>query len=487
MNRLCNRLLLAATIGLLLVRPAVAEPSARLENSLTAGGLNIAPRYLDQVGDIDLNLLGGYLTYPSMQGGLGGGQFALQARIHDRLQVLANMGAQTEIGLRGPLTELSGARLGWDLGYRSDLYFLVPSGTGLSTPFGLATYPGTAAHGVAAKLEAMYPLLGFDLFAAPVAAMMSNRTILGVDAGIDWSLGRLGVGYGLSFGANVYTPAQSESVVGSELQHSVGVRYNLDDRLYAQGNYYYKPSDTYGLPYQAALAGVGMRLLGSTPKAPVPEPTPVPTPMPTPVPTPAPVVSEVPLSVQGTFYHSLLPNNLVGKRLAVALKKEGANGFVDHPATTRTDERGRFEFRGLPKGRYQVVFRDQGLLPNTAGALVSEPVTVPSESVPTVELDLAWDESAFGETLVGDTETFTWSLKPHADDVVYQGNVARDDENIIPFPEVAVTDTKATLALSAELKRSKPRYIIKFWKKGGSFKGGNYYGQSRPRSLKLNP
>ncbi|MBO9542315.1 carboxypeptidase regulatory-like domain-containing protein [bacterium] len=487
------RALFAATLGVTMALPALAEP-ARLENSLTAGGLNIAPRYLDKVGDVDLNLLGGLLNYPASQASLVGGQFSLQARIHDKVQLLANMGPLAEIGLRGPITELSGLKLGWDAHYRSDLYFLIDQGPGRTAPmFGLAPYPGSSAHGLEAKLNAMYARKGFTLFASPLAAVMSNRTMAGVEAGIDWAWDRLGLGYAVSYRANVVNPAQSvEAVAGNEVQHSVGARYGLGDRLYAQANYFFQPSDTYAIANQGLLAGIGMRLFGATAKAPVAMPAPVAAATPAPIPTPAPVATPVTQRVilEGRFVHSLSEGGNPGTPLTARLKyrKPGTKGFEKVEATTQTDAQGNFRFEDLPLGEYQVFFKDEGRLGNVVDVAVGDAVKV-KPGITRSEIDIAWDEQSFKAQLAGKTQTIDWADKLGVEDAVYQGllrgTTGSQQLEFLNFPEKVGPQSEGSFTLSDAIKAEKVYYVIKYWKKDGLFNAETFYGQSKPIELKL--
>lgn len=483
------RALLAVTCGLSLATPALAEEPVRLENSLTSGGLNIAPRYLDQVGDIDLNLLGGYLNYPNSAANLVGGQFALQARILDQVQLLANMGPLTEIGLRGPLADLGWVKLGWDAHYRSDLYFLIQPGPGRTAPmFGLSPMPGSSAYGLEGQLNAMHSYLGFNLFVSPLLAVMSNRTTAGLAAGLDWNLDRLGLGYGFSYRANVVNPNQStEPLAASELQHSVGVRYSLTERLYAQANYYLQPADSYGIPSQTVLAGVGMRLLGSTPQAPAAAPMPEPTPAPVEV---RPAVPVHFLQIEGRLYNSRLKDGQIDQPLTVGLKKRVGKAFVNVKITTQTDASGRYVFRNFgEEGEYQVVFRNPEGRADTVGVIVSEAVRAVLDQVATVNLDLAWDDVSFEEQLASPSVNIRWGTKPGFAEVMYQG-ILREDPNdsrtdVLPFPAEPTIGATGSFEVSSQIRGRKLFYFIKFWKQGGEFNGSNYYGQSKPRELQL--
>ena len=261
MTRLFMHGLLASTLTLAPMVPAwAANPEPRrLENSLTTGGLNIAPRYLDQVGDVDLNLLLGFSHFPATNGFALGGQIGLQTRLHEHLQLLASAGPLTEIGLRGPLFLSPAFDLGWDARYRSDIYFTNAPGFGLSTPW-LGLSPGALAHGPELKLNAAAKWQGFTLFLTPSAAWMSNRKALGLEGGLDWSWRRWGLGYSLAYRENVSTPFPGSGVLPRERQHGLGLRYSLGEKSFLQANAYLSPGDSYGTQTQMLLAGFGKRL-----------------------------------------------------------------------------------------------------------------------------------------------------------------------------------------------------------------------------------
>lgn len=526
MSRLGRRALLASIIAFSLALPALGEPKLqRLENSLTAGGLNIAPRYLDKPGDIDMNLLGGMIGYPTAEAALGGAQLSFQARLTPSIVLLANMGPLNEIGLQGPVAAphplLADWRLGWQAHYRSDLYFTTQPSIGtVGLPGGYM--PGSLGQGLELKLNTQRTLWGgFDAFVSPVAAYMTNRSMLGVDAGLDWTWEALSLGYGLVARANVINPAQdSYSISGSEIQHSAGIRYSLNGWTYLQANYYYSPSDTYGLPMYTALAGIGTRLFYQPPApAPTPEPTPVPPPTPepspmptatptpvstptpastpTPVPTPRPVATVKPTPtpshathLEGRIFNSLLGAAESGKSLTVHLKRQKGNDFVNVPITARTDATGHYVFHAvLEPGTYQVVYRNPELRQNFVGVAVSDAIEVAMDKPVTVDLDVAWDDALFGEKLDAQVQTMVWGKKPGYPGAVYQGivreNPSDSKTDVLPIPSAPTVGTKGSFSVTSRTAGRKLYYFIKYWKKGGAFNGASYYGQSKPRVIQL--
>lgn len=492
-----RHLALAALLGGALAVPAMAEPT-RLENSLTSGGLNIAPRYLDQVGDVDLNLLMGFVQFPSTGGGVLGGQVGLQARVLDQLQLLANTGPLTEIGLRGPLFLSQNLDLGWDARYRNEIYFANVPGFGLNTPL-LPLFPGASAQGPEIKLNAAAKWGGFQLFVTPLAAWMSNRTAIGLEGGLDGAWQRWGLGYSLSYRANVATPFPGSGVLPSEMQHGLGLRYSLDERTFLQANAYLIPGDTYGTANQTILAGFGRRIFGTfKPPAPIqafvdqlplPKPVPVavtPTPEPVVEPTPEPVAVVEPKpepkpALRGRILHSMLPEAEPGIPVKLELKRRTEKGFVLAPQTTVASPDGTFAFEDLPDGEYQLVYRDHAELPDTPAVLVSEAVRVSSGIGAELTLDLAWDDRDFAEALLDGSGEVRWT--PLADGTIYQVLVNQNGKNILAFPAEGTEGVRTLVILSRQAREHQPSTFVKFWKKGDAFSGAGAYGQSRPRPV----
>ncbi len=490
---------LAIALPLLAPLPALAKDQElaelRLHNSLTASGFNMAARYLDRVGDVDLNLLGGYVNFPSTGGSLAGGQFALQARLAEALQLTANMGPLTEIGLRGPLWRQEGLTFGWDAHYRSDLYLYLEPGFGLARPMGgMVPFPGAQGNGAELGLNAMSEWNGLSLYATPLLSVMSNRSAAGLIAGVDATLGRWEMGLAGEYRNNWHNPAGAGAiVVPNELAAQAGMRYFLNDRSFLQGYYRYAGADSYGIPAQQVLFGMGMRLIGTVqPKSePTPEPTPVPAPTPTPVPAPepTPIVLPTPKVRAGLEGRIVVPGSAEGKTLVVQLKRETPRGFVNIDTQTTADANGYFMFLDLEPGNYQAVYRSDGQLPGTAGVAVSEAVKVTSSGMSGVDLDVAWDEATIRETLTGDTQEVSWSLKPSAPDAFYQVIVRTDPNDsktdMLSFPESPTDQNSGKFKVTDMLKGKKVYYFIKYWKKTGAFNGASFYGQSKVRTFEF--
>lgn len=500
MTRLPMHGLLAFTLMLAPMAPALAadaEPR-RLENSLTAGGLNIAPRYLDQVGDVDLNLLFGFSHFPTTNGIALGGQLGLQTRLLDQLQLLANAGPLTELGIRGPLYLSPMLDLGWDARYRSEIYFANSPGFGLTSPL-LTLSPGAAAHGSEFKLNAAAKWQGFTLFLSPLAAWMSNRTALGLEGGLDWAFQRWGLGYSLAYRENVSTPFPGSGVLPRELQHGLGLRFSLDEKTFLQANGYLTPGDTYGTANRMLLVGFGRRLFStfqppdlqallplpkSTPVAvaPTPQPTPEPTQDPVVVePTPEPVVVEPTSVLRGRLLHSLRPKAEPGIPVTLELKRRSPEGFVLANRSTVANPDGTFAFEGLPDGEYQLVYRDHPDLPHTPAVLVSRSMRVSGGSTAEMTLDLAWDDAGYAEALQDGRGEIRWS--PRSDAATYQLLVRQNAKNILAFPGEGTDANQTNVTLSAQAREHQPAAFVKFWQKGDAFGGAGPYGQSRPRPL----
>lgn len=248
--------------------PVAASPSAAvdpvesvpaLHNASTHAGAPIAPRYLTDVGDLDVSLLGSFIRYPGIRASLLGSELALQVRLSDALHVMANLGHAAEIGLRGPLIEASAFRLGWDAHYRSDWYFLTASGFGLGAPaYGVIPVPGGSAHGMEVSLNAMQSWRQWSFYLTPSVSVMSNRSLAGFEAGVDWTIGPLGLGYAFGHQQMVHNPdLGASSLVPAEQLHRLGARWAWSKDAYVHLHAKVTPQDTYGIPVQGLMAGVG--------------------------------------------------------------------------------------------------------------------------------------------------------------------------------------------------------------------------------------
>lgn len=197
-----------------------------------------------------------------------------------------------------------------------------------------------------------------------------------------------------------------------------------------------------------------------------------------------------------------------GAVLTVKLKKatSGITGFASYAATTSTDTAGNFSFSNLPDGNYQVWYDDEGKVAsqafNTTGLAVSDHVNVSAtqSSVPSQNLELAWDFTSNivpepnTDVTAGQPTTFTWKAKNgFTTNTVYQVTVFMTSNTgsgaIISGPTQAANATNATTqqitiptTLNSQSTLGTRYYVVKYWKKDGSFGNGvaNYYGQTKP-------
>ncbi len=454
----------------------VATTSVRAATSLTSAGLHIAPRYMTRQGDVDVSTLGGLVNFPSSGGSVVGAQLSLQARLLDGLVALADLGPQTVFGLRGPLWENAQITLGWDARYRSDAYFYANQGLGLSAAgFGvIPAFPGAAAQGGQAALNAEYSLGAFRFNLSPALAIMSNRSSAGAALGADWDLGRFTLGYGADLAYNAVTPGNAVTQ-SFEQTHLAGVRFYMTDWAYLQANYRFLVADAYREPTQTLLLGVGTRLLGNFTVPPaktlVAEATPEPEET---LPPEEPEWD----SLKGRVYHSQSLFGNPGRPLTVFLKIKKGKSFVNAPQKARTDDEGKFVFHRLPDGEYQVVYRHEKGMHNVAAAAVSNSIRVASKHTRVTDLDVAWDDAGIKGKIEGNQVTVTWPGKAGIADAVYEVilKYAPSQPYVVGAPVTA--DTRVEFDVSDEVKSHKLYFTVKYWKKGKKFQGATFYGQS---------
>lgn len=200
-------------------------------------------------------------------------------------------------------------------------------------------------------------------------------------------------------------------------------------------------------------------------------------------------------SVQGRlFFSANQPTQDPGAPLTVRLRQQVGGNWSRIETNTTSDAKGNYSFTGLPAGTYQILYDDSGTEAatdsiNTSGIVVSDPVTVAANqtSAPQVNMDLAWDMAAFtpdpSSTVSNRTVSFSWSDKPGFTGEVYQvsvfGSASTGGGAIVSSAETTGTSTSVTIPNSVT-SGTKVYYVVKFWKPGGSFGGGNYYGQTKP-------
>lgn len=471
------RLRVAATVALAVTAiapPALAAGEQRADQgmfrmtsasepgSMTAAGLQVAPGYLGDPGEFDLSCLLGVVSLPRANTMLGG-HLSLQARLTDNLVLLADGGPISTLGVRGPLWDSGPFTLGWDARYRAESYPARASGMGLAAlpalgPLRLAA--GSIAQGglVAANLGYQWNDLAF--YASPLAQLMSNRLAAGLALGADYRVAAFVLGVGAEFQQNLVDPAQATlGITPFESRYHAGMRYELTDKSYLQARYQFVPADTYGFSSHTILAGLGTRW------------------------TVAPAAPGGRISLKGRLFHSLMSGGHPGRPLTVSLKRASGNGWISAPQTTKTDASGNYHFMNLPAGTYEVTYRDEGLLANQAGAVVSEPVTVAAGRTPRVVMDLAWDESKFVGRLANRTVSVAYPAKPGFAPVSYETILKYAPEQPYVAGSPQTDGLTTSMEVSSEIAANKLYYTVKYWRQGGQFEGANYYGQSRYKLL----
>lgn len=244
----------------------LSVPASRPGDIRSAGAFFIAPRYLPHVGDAEIYLDPVYVlsSTPQAPGSPWIGQVGLEYKLSDALELHASVSPYSLIGFRGPLFEADSKALGWAAYYRTDSYptggAALPPGVGAPL-FGLLPLGGVGeARGAELRFNGMHRHSMVNVFISPVASVMSNRTNVGADLGLDLDLGQVVLGYTGSFKYNVLNPYSGISNFQNvELQHVVGGRVILDDHLYLQANYFMVPADTYGNSVNSIVAGIGYR------------------------------------------------------------------------------------------------------------------------------------------------------------------------------------------------------------------------------------
>lgn len=231
----------------------------------SAGGYFIAPRFLDHVGDSEFYLDGVYcpVSSPNKPGTTVLGQLGLEYKLTDCMDLHANLGPISLIGLRGELMSMGRGTLGYGLYYRTDSYPISGSGYAPGTGptfYGLAI-PGVAeARGAELRLESLHDFKPLMIYVSPVTAVLSNRSMVGADVGVDLDFDRMVVGYTASLKYNYFNPFPATAINSFEVQHSLGVRYVLSDHGFVHAHYMIFPADTYYNSVQVLVAGFGLRV-----------------------------------------------------------------------------------------------------------------------------------------------------------------------------------------------------------------------------------
>lgn len=258
--------------------------ASRAGDMRTGGGFFMAPRYLNNPGDLELSIDGGYVfsagpsfanratvPFPTI------GQLSLQYKLTDSLEGDVIVSPVSMVGLRGPLMQSDMMSMGWGAYYRSDIYYttLNTSAGGLGRAlFGAvdaisANNGLSEARGGQLRLETMGNMgsmgLPITIYVDPMVVVMSNRTGAGAEFGADLDVGPLTLGYNGAYRYNFVT--QTAPVVGTvqpnEFIQAMGGRLRLTDNFYLQGDYIRQSWDSYGRFAHAVLGGVGYRFGGS--------------------------------------------------------------------------------------------------------------------------------------------------------------------------------------------------------------------------------
>lgn len=209
------------------------------------------------------------------------------------------------------------------------------------------------------------------------------------------------------------------------------------------------------------------------------------------------------LSGRVTFNNQAPPQPLT-VRLRTAT---GTNTWTPVVATTtQTDANGNFSFTSLAAGRYQPYWDDQGQVTqdpgvNTAGVAVPDPVEVTANqtSAPSTQFDVYWPinpNPTVGAT-ISVPYTFAWAPKPNLPSgagVEYQVFVKRynatssqvgsdvwssgwGNGNSVAWNGNAGSTTNTPTGAAAG--SGAYVYQVKYRKAGGTFGGGNFYGQTK--------
>jgi hypothetical protein len=513
---------LAATCLVLPVPPASAEGEGAFSlfglsygtvaelapSSLAASGLHLVPGYLGSPGEVDLSVRSGLIVFPTVPLDARGLLTAVQVRLGDGLAVLADFGPRTALALRGPLWRDGILSLGWDARYRADQYLqFAPGLQGLAPAiFG----PFSIAQGAEVGFNGAWGLGNVVVYGTPALFALSNRTGVALRVGADWTVGDWVIGWGSAAEVNVADPAAGATRLRDhEWQHALGLRRNLWTGTYVQANASLVPSDSYGFPIQTFLLGLGTRLIGrplapapvpvaSTLTEPTPEPTPVPTPEPTPAPTPEPTLAPMPAPtptpvsvatpgprlgvLTGQVIDTLSTPEVAG--VPVGLKVKKGKGWVNTGLKTLTDGVGGYRFEGLETGLYQLVYRAAPGTRLAAGAAVSVPVRVVAGESATVSLDVTWEVAGVTVSWDQDTLVASWPAKPDMADVRYQVVLrqAGSAEDVLDSP--FSPETQVRLKVSRQVRSLKGLvYSVKYVEGGGTFNGGNRYGQTAFKPL----
>lgn len=198
-------------------------------------------------------------------------------------------------------------------------------------------------------------------------------------------------------------------------------------------------------------------------------------------------------------------NQAPPERLTVRLRNDlGGGKFSPVVATTaQTNANGEFAFQSLAEGTYQPYWDDQGEITsdpgvNTAGIAVPDAVQVKSGgTAPNVNFDVAWPVNP-NPTVNGSVAlpySFSWAPKPNlpgsaqyqvlvkqynAGNKTVGGDVwssAWNSGNSVSWNGNAGTETNSPSGTKASA--GDYVYQVKYRKSGGTYGGGNFFGQTK--------
>lgn len=207
------------------------------------------------------------------------------------------------------------------------------------------------------------------------------------------------------------------------------------------------------------------------------------------------------LSGRVTFNNQAPP-----ERLTIRLRNDiGGGQFSPVVATTaQTNANGEFVFQSLAEGTYQPYWDDQGQITtdpgvNTAGVTVPDPVRVASDqsTAPRVNFDVAWlvNPNPTVDASITLPYTFSWAPKPSLPGAaeyqvfVKQYNAGNrtvggdiwssgwNSDNAVSWNGNRGTETDSPTG--ARVSAGDYVYQVKYRKAGGTFGGGNFFGQTK--------
>ncbi|HBN09861.1 MAG TPA: hypothetical protein DD435_14855 [Cyanobacteria bacterium UBA8530] len=191
--------------------------------------------------------------------------------------------------------------------------------------------------------------------------------------------------------------------------------------------------------------------------------------------------------------------------LTLGLKqKSGTDTWQRLTTTTTSASNGTYSFKDLANGSYQALYDDGGQTVteadvNTAGIYVTDPIEVSSTqaSTPVIDFDIYWpvnpNPAPNATFTVG--QSFAWSSNTNASGAQYQILVANSGKTSLWSSAWGTNNTVAwngkqgsetSTPAGTDVTAGSYLYQIKFRKAGGTFGGGNFYGQTKWIPFTLN-